>query len=331
LFGVWQHWLAGLFAARILAGIFSSASLSVAQAYVADVTKPEDRATGMGMIGAAFGVGFILGPAIGGVLGRIHLGLPMYLASALAIANALYIARYLPESRTAAERKQSVSAVSPMARLGMMGRLLTGPIGFLFVLTFLVTFGFAILEGVFTPYLVQHFGYARQSSVGVAGGVFAYIGFLIVLIQGGAIRPLVKRFGEPRLVVTGIFLLALGFLTFALPHHLWALMLGPMIPLSVGNGINSPSLRSLISRATSADAQGGTLGLTASFDSLARALGPAFGGLLYSHCGQTAPFWSAGVILAVAFVFAAAQANRLTGLADIHSGVLSQPEVGHHA
>lgn len=323
LFGLWRGWLPGLFLSRILAGIFSSGSLSVAQAYVADVTPPEERAVGLGMIGAAFGVGFIFGPALGGLLGRFDLGLPMYVSSALALANAIYIIRLLPESRTreqidrAREQTETAPPAAPWNRLGHMAKGLTGPIGFLFLLTFLVTFAFANLEGTFTPYLAQHFGFTKKSAVSDTGAVFAYIGFLIVLMQGGLIRPLVRQFGETKLILAGIFLMALGFLTFALPQHLIWLMLGPMIPIAIGSGMNNPALRSLISRKAAADVQGGTLGLSASFDSLARFLGPACGGWLYARYGQQSPYWFAGVMMAVALLFALAQSRKMAAPTDL--------------
>ena len=214
LFGLSVHSLAGQFTARILAGIFSSASLSVAQAYAADITPPKLRAMGLGYLGAAFGVGFVFGPALGGLIGHFNIAWPLYVAAFFALGNLAYIARYLPEP-TRATAEPGIghrSAAGLGGRFGSMASALTGPIGFLYLLTFAVTFAFANLEGTFTAYLKQHFHYANP--VAVAGGVFAYIGILIVLIQGGAIRPLVKRYGEANLVVTGIGLMALGFLLF---------------------------------------------------------------------------------------------------------------------
>ncbi len=221
LFGLSVHSLWGLFAARILAGIFSSASLSVAQAYAADITPPHLRAMGLGYLGAAFGVGFVFGPALGGLIGQYNLAAPLYVSAALAIINLIYIQKKLPEPQ-----RDTVAATGPPAsfarRLQLMGRAVSGPVGFLYVLTFAVTFAFANLEGTFTTYLKQHFHYGTTNVAAVAGGVFAYIGILIVIIQGGAIRPLVKRFGEPNLIVVGIGLMALGFLTFPFAGHLLA-------------------------------------------------------------------------------------------------------------
>ena len=302
LFGLSTHNIYGQFAARILAGIFSSASLSVAQAYAADITPPHLRAMGLGYIGAAFGVGFILGPALGGLIGQLGLAWPLFFSALLALVNLIYIARYLPEPDRAPEAAVvSGPPANVSSRLGLMTQAVRGPIGFLYLLTFAVTFAFGNLEGTFTAYLKQHFGYGSHS-IAVAGGVFAYVGVLIVLIQGGAIRPLVKRFGEPNLVVVGIGLMALGFLVFPLCPTLALLLIGPMIPISIGNGLNAPSLRALVSR--KATAQGAALGLSASFDSLARATGPATAGYLYKHIGQTAPYWCAGLVMSVCFVFA---------------------------
>jgi multidrug resistance protein len=314
MFGMCQHSLVGLFVARALAGIVSSGTMAVAQAYVADVTPPEYRAAGMGHIGAAFGLGFVLGPAIGGALGRFNLGLPLYLAAAIALLNAIYVWRILPETVDRAKRGESPESASLLFRIKRMQNALSGPIWFLFLTTFMATFAFANLEGTFTAYIVQSFRYTNAHAVWITGLVFAYIGMILVLVQGGAIRPLVARFGETNLVIAGIALMALGFLTFALPHHLRFLMLGPMIPISIGSALNSPSLRSLISRYSASDVQGGTLGLSASFDSLARFLGPAVGGLIYKDIGRTAPYWLAGVLMLITLLFALSQRSKMLAI-----------------
>ena len=311
LFGLSEHSMAGQFAARILAGIFSSASLSVAQAYAADITPPHLRAMGLGYLGAAFGVGFVLGPALGGLLGQLGLGWPLYFSALLALVNLVYIARVLPEPPRASEVITARPASGFGARLRQMASAVTGPIGFLYLLTFAVTFAFGNLEGTFTVYLKQHLepGLTDRESVAAAGGVFAYIGILIVIVQGGFIRPLVKKYGEARLVVVGIGLMALGFLCFPLAPLLSILLLGPMVPISLGNGFNGPSLRALISRR--ATAQGAALGLSASFDSLARATGPAVAGYLYKNISATAPYWCAGIVMSLCFVFAFARRSEM--------------------
>ena len=309
LFGLSVHSLAGQFAARILAGIFSSASLAVAQAYAADITPPHLRAMGLGYLGAAFGVGFILGPALGGLLGQIGLPWPLYFSALVALVNLVYIARALPEPARAPQPEAGAPA-GLGARLALMTQAVRGPVGFLYLLTFAVTFAFGNLEGTFAAYLQQHFRYGSpKAAEAAAGGVFAYVGVIIVVIQGGLIRPLVRRFGEPSLVVVGIGLMALGFLLFPLAPYLSLLLLGPMLPISVGNGLNAPSLRALVSRR--AKSQGAALGLSASFDSLARATGPATAGYLYRHAGQTAPYWCAGLVMSVCFLFALARRREM--------------------
>ncbi len=310
LFGLSEHTIAGQFAARILAGIFSSASLSVAQAYAADITPPHLRAMGLGYLGAAFGVGFILGPALGGLIGQIGLAWPLYFSAVLALINLIYIARFLPEpARSPGTAAKAPAGFGP--RLQTMLRAITGPIGFLYLLTFAVTFAFGNLEGTFTVYLKQHLepGLSPRQSIAAAGGVFAYIGALIVVIQGGLIRPLVKKYGEARLIVVGIGLMALGFLCFPLAPLLSILLIGPMVPISIGSGLNAPSLRALVSKR--ATAQGAALGLSASFDSLARATGPAAAGYLYKNVGPSAPYWCAGIVMSLCFVFALARSREL--------------------
>jgi len=309
LFGLSTHNIYGQFAARILAGIFSSASLAVAQAYAADITPPHLRAMGLGYVGAAFGFGFIIGPAVGGILGQFGLAWPLYFSALVALVNLAWIARYLPEPARAPE------AAGPPAnlpsRLGLMTQAVRGPVGFLYLLTFAVTFAFANLEGTFAVYLKQRLlpGSDAHHTVVIAGYVFAYIGVLIVLIQGFLIRPLVKRFGESNLVVTGIGLMALGFLLFPLCPTLTLLLIGPMIPISLGNGLNGPSLRALISQR--ATAQGAALGLSASFDSLARATGPATAGYLYKQVSPTAPYWCAGLVMGICFLFALSRKREM--------------------
>ena len=311
LFGLSEHTITGQFAARILAGIFSSASLSVAQAYAADITPPHLRAMGLGYLGAAFGVGFVLGPALGGLIGQIGLAWPLYFSALLAVINLVYIARVLPEP----PREPAAGARVPGglgSRVRLMLSAITGPIGFIYLLTFAVTFAFGNLEGTFTVYLKQHLepGLSNRQSIAAAGGVFAYIGVLIVVVQGYFIRPLVKKYGEARLVVVGIGLMALGFLCFPLAPLLSILLLGPMVPIALGNGFNAPSLRALISRR--ATAQGAALGLSASFDSLARATGPAAAGYLYKNVGATAPYWCAGLVMSLCFLFALIRRKEMT-------------------
>ena len=322
MFGL-SHGLIPLFTARILAGVFSSATLAVAQAYAADVSPADYRSQALGMIGACFGVGFILGPAIGGAIGHYSLGAPLFFAAVLALGNLGYILKYLPESRPPGVDGEPGGPPANLAsRLGLMTRAVTGPMGYLYFLTFAVTFAFANLEGTFTSYLYQQMGFSKQSSLTAQGWIFTYIGFIIVLIQGGVIRPMVKKYGEAKLVVAGVALMAAGFLLFPLTHglpmqyQLTALLLGPMVLISVGNGFNTPALRALISRKATASTQGATLGLSASFDSLARATGPAIAGYLYFKLSPQAPYWCAGIVMGLSLLIA------LSNLSDLNAASL---------
>lgn len=325
MFGL-SHAIVPLFVARILAGVFSSATLAVAQAYAADVTPPDYRAQGLGMIGASFGVGFILGPAAGGALGRISLGTPLFFAAALALINLVYIVKYLPESRPAgADGETSGPPAGVGQRFGAMISGFAGPIGYMYLLTFAVTFAFGNLEGTFTAYLMQQMGFTGERSITAQGWIFTYIGFIIVLIQGGAIRPLVKKYGEAPLVIAGVALMAIGFFLFPLARlagrfELPVLLLGPMVLISVGNGFNTPALRALISRKSAASAQGAMLGLSASFDSLARATGPATAGYLYDKISPQSPYWCAGIVMGFSLLLAMAK------LADLKaSSIVAAP------
>lgn len=331
MFGLAQHSVEMQFAARLLAGIFSSGSLAVAQAYIADVTPPEHRAVGLGMIGAAFGIGFVIGPAIGGLLGQYNIGLPLYVASGLALVNAVYIFRYLPESRTPEMRAESVplAAAAPIGRVAGMLHSLNGPLGFLFVLTFLITFAVASMEGAFTPYIRQF--YANDAlATRYSGLSFTYIGVLMVLIQGGAIRPLRKRYSEATLILAGIALMVVGFWIWASAHTVGLLLAGPVFAVSVGSALNTPSLRALVSRLSSESVQGSTLGIAASFDSLARGIGPGFGGWLAGHHGLASPYYFSGIIMTIALVWAIVQAPKFvhaTASTDVHSPLpASSPE-----
>ncbi|MGO8670959.1 MAG: MFS transporter [Capsulimonadaceae bacterium] len=325
LFGL-SHTLPMLFGARILAGVFSSGTLSVAQAYVADITPPEHRAVGMGIIGASFGVGFVIGPAVGGCFGATHLGIPLFIAAGLAIINLIYIAAKLPESRKPDANAPGRSGF----RLGAMARGMAGPIGYLYLLTFAVTFAFGNLEGTFTAYLMQNFGLASQSSLKVQGWIFTYIGFIIIMVQGGAIRPLVKRYGEANLVVAGIALMAAGFAIFPFAHTIKELLLLPMILISIGNGLNTPALRGLISRKSSSDVQGEMMGLSASFDSLARAVGPAAAGWLYSAVAPASPYWCAAVVMTLSLVLAVVKKGDLAVANSPEPAPSSEPPLEPH-
>ncbi len=292
LFGLASN-LTMLFIARIFAGIFM-ANLSAAQAYIADITPPEERAKGMGLVGAAFGLGFIFGPTFGGVLSAKGLSFPAYVASGLALLNFIGAFFLLPESRS----KEAINHSRYHKRLSAFDlhqfrKAIFHPlVGLFLVLFFFVTLAFANLEATFALMTERNLHYNAKDN----GYLFAYIGVLVAIVQGGLIGPLTRRYGEGKLLTTGLILQAVGFLFLPYLHTLppMLIMLGLV---AVGNGLSTPSLQSLISRNTHEDQQGGVLGVSQSLGSLARVLGPAWGGWFFDWLGVPAPYWSGGILL----------------------------------
>lgn len=303
--------LAMLFAARIVAGI-SGASISTAQAYIADVTKPEERARGLGMIGAAFGLGFMLGPAIGGLLSQISLSAPAYAAAAITCANLVFGFFKLPESLPAERRSQlGERSLNPFTRLsGVVSKAAIRP---LLAGVLLLNFAFAGLQSNFSVYSAERFGFGPDDNA----WVFAFIGLVAVIVQGGLLRHLVARFGEARLAVAGLMLMTASFGLIALAARAWALY--PAVGLlATGSGMATPALTSLISRRVTDREQGGVLGGVQALTSLMMVVGPLFAGLLFDAIGPAAPYLAGTLLVAAAAaVIAAALRPELTSRAPL--------------
>ncbi len=283
-----------LFVFRTLHGA-ATANIATAQAAMADVTAPEDRAKAMGLIGAAFGFGFTLGPFLGGELSVYGLTAPIWLAAGLSALNLVLAWRFFPETRRPGTRSER-RPISPVA----LGRALAHPaLGFCILLLFGQVFAFAMMEATFTLFAEHRHGLTPSS----VGRLFGLIGVVGIVVQGGLIRPLLRRLGERPLVPAGLFILALSLALLAVAPSGLPLM-GAMALVAVGQGISSPSLNALISRAASADEQGAVLGSAQSMSALARVLGPALGGVLFTQFGEPAPFYFASALLVVAAFFA---------------------------
>lgn len=282
--------LGTLFFARIMAGI-TGASISTAQAYIADITPPQERAKGLGLLGAAFGMGFMLGPALGGLLSTISLALPAYVAAAITLANVIFGFFRLPESLPADQRSAAITAKSlnPLTRLGnVVGRSNIRP---LLIGVLLLNLAFAGLQNSFAVYSDVRFGWGPTQNA----FVFAFIGLMAVLMQGFFIRKLVPRFGEARLAVTGLLLMAVGFAMTAVVPEAW--MLFPTLGIiAIGSSMATPSLTSLISRRVSAREQGGVLGGVQAFNSLMMVAGPLLAGALFDLIAPSAPYFN-GMLL----------------------------------
>jgi multidrug resistance protein len=284
-----------LLTARVIGGIGAS-NIGSAQAVVADVTPPEKRAAGMGAIGAAIGMGFVVGPAIGGLLSPHGEGTPFWVALCLALVNALLVLFLLPETR-----KQRDSA--PASRSGV-GILFSGwgkttrhkAIISLVLVNLLYTLAFTGMETVFPLLTQKNFGWGATQN----GYVFTYVGFIIVLMQGGLVKQLVKRYGERNLMLFGLVLLGLG-LTILIWSTSLALLLIAVGILSVGDGAVTPTSSAVLSLISPEAEQGEILGFSQGIGGLGRTIGPLIAGALFS-AGSGAPFLAGGAFALLAIV-----------------------------
>ena len=275
-----------IFLARLLSGIFGS-NISVATAYLTDVTDEADRTRWMGMIGACFAVGFTLGPPIGGLLARAGHGVPMLFAAALAALNFLWAALQLREPARRAERP-------PTSMTGRLDVLRDPTLGRLCFIYFLFSVAVTQLETTFAFLMSHRFGY---DELGV-GLVMLAMAILIGAIQGGAMKRLAARFHERRLILVGLTLMALAFFSVPLPNSVAFLML-PLAIAAVGRGISQPPMMSLVSQGADTASTGIVMGVFQSSASAARVVGPLMAGALYD-LDQAFPYWLATVLLVVA-------------------------------
>lgn len=295
LFGMADS-MAMLFASRLLGGFFG-ANISAASAYIADVTPPEKRAKGMGMIGAAFGLGFLFGPAIGGLLSKWSFGAAGYFAAGLSLINFIFAFMVLKEPKLSDKERQ---AHRRRAGKEFWIKTFSKPQTALAILLFfLATLGMAQLETSFALYLLQKFNLQAFH----AGLILTFFGFIMAGIQGGAIGKLAKKFGEVKLIVAGSLLGAIGLIGSAYMPVL-SLFVVFLTIHAIGYAVTNPSLMSLTSQYAEEGAQGGTLGVYQSAGSLGRILGPLFAGILFDYWGVDKPFLVAGFIFAFIFILA---------------------------
>jgi MFS family permease len=298
-----------LFLARIWSGA-ATGNIAVAQAYIADVTTPENRARGMGLIGVAFGLGFIFGPFIGGELGRFVIldrvgAVAAFAAALLSVINFFLAVFYLPESLPLEARGRSVRSASPI-RLDIFRDTFRLPgVAVAIVVSAIVNLSFAGMEQIYTLFTFDVFGWTMTE----AGRVLGLVGVVAALVQGLAIRPLARMFGETILIRAGVLITATGFaLTGATPSvSPWTMMLIAAGLTALGSSLTTPSVSSYVSRRSGASTQGATLGVLQSTAALARVVGPAFAGALYQTVGPRTTYY----VLAIEMVCAAAVAVAL--------------------
>lgn len=273
-----------LFLSRVIDGL-TGGNLTVAQAYITDVTDQKDRARGLGMIGAAFGLGFIFGPAAGGLLSAWGYAAPAYAAAALAALNLGAVAAFLPESLTVEVRARNSSAARPPVSLAAMWQALGRPrVGPLLHIRFFFGLAFAIFQSIFALYAQYRLGLDARST----GFVLTYVGVLSAIVQGGLIGAITRRFRDSQILMAGVSLMAVALAGWAATPNLWVLLL-VMIPLALAGGSLTTVLSSALTKAVYPEEVGGTLGLAASVESLTRVLAPTVGGWLLGQFGAWAP------------------------------------------
>ncbi|MBX9880251.1 MAG: MFS transporter [Candidatus Obscuribacterales bacterium] len=270
-----------LFLSRLVAG-FGNANLAVAQAYISDVTTEENRAKGMGLIGAAFGLGFVLGPAIGGLASPFGLNTIGYLAAACSIIDLVLTFFLLPEPETRSQAAHERYSVEPNF---YWNTLRNDKLKASLLIFFISTFAFANMEATLVLLTEKQFHFSAAQNA----WMFFFIGIIMVFVQGGLIGRLSKRFGEKKLIVAGSILVAAGLLltpaTTSVPVLYAALFL-----LALGSGINTPSNQSMLSRLSDKGKVGGIMGVGQSLSTLGRILGPIAGGFAFEHLGLGAPY-----------------------------------------
>jgi multidrug resistance protein len=274
-----------LFLGRILDGA-SGASVAVAQGAVADIAPPEQRARLMGMMGAAFGVGFVVGPALGGLaaLGGPHV--PFYLAGTIAAVNAVAAMIRLPETKPdtshITEKHQRGSALSPaLKRFALVG--------------FLSMLGFAGFEATFSIWGQKQFGFTEGS----ASIVFVFVGVTLVAVQGGLIGSLTEKLGSRKLLRIGLSLVAVGLLLLGITTT-WPLLFVALFLLSLGQGISGPSGGALVAELAPVERRGEAIGYQQSTAAFGRVAGPVMAGALFDHVGISAPFLVSGILIVFA-------------------------------
>ena len=289
-----------LFLFRTLHGVMT-ANIAIAQACVADLTTPATRAKGMGLIGVAFGLGFTLGPLLGGELARISLTAPIWVAAGLSLLNFGLGVAFLPETRRPGSQFEG-RTISPTA----LAEAIRHPVvGSCIVLTFIYILAFAAMESTFTLFAEHEHGLQPQD----VGRLFGLIGIVGAVVQGSLIGRLVKRYGEAALVPPGLVMLAVGLALLPLAP-IGAPLLAVFAIIAAAQGIASPALQSLISRGSGEHEQGKILGSNQSMGAMARAIGPIIGGSLFARVGHGAPFFASAALLLVAAGFSVRAVGR---------------------
>ena len=286
-----------LFAARVIDG-FTGGNLSIAQAYITDVTDAKDRSKGLGLIGAAFGLGFIIGPVTGGLLSQFGYAVPAFAAAAMSFANLALIYFWLPESLTA-EKRASATDKKPAFSLSALLTALQRPFtGSLLVTRFFFGLAFAIFQTIFSLYALTKFNLTATET----GYVLTYVGLLSVITQGFLVGRITAKFREDILIVACVALMAVSLIGWALAPSVFALLV-ILTPTALSGGILNTLLSSTLTKAVSPQEVGGILGLSASVESATRIFAPVIGGALLQQVGTWAPGAFGAIVMVGVFAY----------------------------
>jgi DHA1 family tetracycline resistance protein-like MFS transporter len=293
-----------LFVSRILDGL-TGGNISVAQAYIADVSTPETRARNFGLIGAAYGVGFVVGPALGGFMSRWGYELPAFVAAGMAFVNALAVYFFLPESLSAEHRGEVRSHPLSLKSVGMHHFFAQDRAAGLLRIRFVFALAFSTFQTVFTLWAQYHLGLSAEGT----GYVLAYVGVTIVVIQGGIVAPVSKRFHENPLILVCIALMAVGLAAWGFAPGIPS-TLGALLLVSLGGGVFGAVGNSALSHAVAPSDVGSVLGVGTSLESITRVIGPSVGGFLLGTVGTWSPGATGAVILVLLLPYAAVVLRR---------------------
>jgi len=272
-----------LFVSRIIDGL-TGGNLSVAQAYISDVTDAKDRSKGLGMIGAAFGLGFIIGPVTGGLLSQWGYAVPAFVAAAITFINLILIYTWLPESLTAEKRAQMTEKRCPVTLKALLVAFQRPFTGSILITRFFFGLAFAIFQTIFSLYALAKFNFTARDT----GFVLTYVGVLSVIVQGFLVGRLTSRFREDALIAVSVLLMGLSLLGWALaPSVLWLYVI--MTPTALSGGLLNTLLSSTLTKAVEPQEIGGILGLSSSVESSTRIIAPILGGILLQQIGAWAP------------------------------------------
>jgi DHA1 family multidrug resistance protein-like MFS transporter len=302
LFGLsTELWM--LFVARGVGALLSAATMPTTMAYIGDSTSEQDRGGGMGALGAATGLGVVLGPALGGLLGSESLSTPFFLTAAVCLLTLLLVLLFLPESLPVEARRQTATKIKPVAQIRDLRQALFGPLGVLLLMAFLVSFGLTNFQGIFGYYALRKFGYGTEE----VGWILSVVGIVGALTQGILTGPLTKRWGEATVIKVTLLASAITFpLMLAATNLAMVLLTAGLFTLP--NALLRPAVISLTSK-QAGSRQGTAMGLNNSFTSLGRVVGPIWAGFVFD-LNVDYPYISGGVIMFIGFLLSLAWVSQ---------------------